>query len=235
MWFHLPNPILAANLGSWMFVAVIVMMFIGWIMNLVNKQNRPAQAARGRRRQPPRRGEGRLQSEIDSFLEEVGGRRPQRETEEVPIEIVEEEERRPPRRPPRRRPKSRPPARPPRPSQEAAASTASPTERLSERHLKSTIGSTKLGEGLRSHLQQYMADDHVDAQVAKDLSHRVGSEWAAHPEREARGGGNIEFASPHAREAALAANQIASLLRNPAGVRQAILVSEILSPPKSRR
>ncbi|MCH7870604.1 MAG: hypothetical protein IID33_02785 [Planctomycetes bacterium] len=94
MWFPWPDPILAAN--GWLSTVILIVMFLGWIMNLLSKQNKPAPPALGRRRQPPRRGgDDQLQSEIDSFLQEVGGEQPRERVDEVAIEIVADEERRP--------------------------------------------------------------------------------------------------------------------------------------------
>ena len=231
MWFPWPDAILAA--AGWVSVVFLVVMLLGAIMNLISKQNKPAPAARGRRRQPPRRdGDDQLQSEIDSFLQEVGGGRPRERVDEVAIEIVPDEERSVRRRHrPRPRPQSRPPQQPSAPVER---------EELSERHLTSSIRTRTIGRGLREHVAEYMADDHIDERVEQDMDHSVGSDWATHGELVATGAGDVEFApppggAPPGGAALVTTDEIVNLLRNPATIRQAILVSEILSPPKFRR
>ena len=235
MWFPLPDPILAD--GGWVSVVFLVVMFLGWIMNLLSKQKKLPLPVRGRRRQPLRRaGDDQLQSEIDNFLQEVGGGRPRERVEEVAIEIVADEDRSPRRkRRPQQRPQSLPSEQPPTPMKSTPVESKS--GRLSERHMKSSIGSQRLGSGLREHVADHMADDHIDDLVEQDLDHSVGSDWATHGERLGTGAGDVEFAQP-AGETTLAqvtSQEIVNLLRNPATIRQAIIISEILSPPKSRR
>jgi hypothetical protein len=224
-----PDPILAA--AGWISVVFLVVMLLGAIMNFINKQNKQA-PARGRRRQPPRRGgDDQLQSEIDSFLQEVGGGRPRERVDEVAIEIVPDEERSLRRRQ-RPRPQSRPAQQPSAPVE---------PEQLSERHLTSSIRTRTIGRGLREHVAEYMADDHIDERVEQDMDHSVGSDWATHGEHVATGAGDVEFAPPPAGgtspygAAPVTTHEIVNLLRNPATIRQAILVSEILSRPKSQR
>ena len=114
-------------------VAMIVMMFIGWIMNLLSKKNQPAPARRARQREPAGPREDPLQSEIDDFLAEVGGGRRPSPAEPVLIEVVPEES--------RRRPQNRPRPKQSRPVEQ-------PAQMLSERHLESYVGSTtELGGG----------------------------------------------------------------------------------------
>ncbi|MBT6154825.1 MAG: hypothetical protein HOL01_02115 [Planctomycetaceae bacterium] len=228
MWFQIPEPILAADIGGLGCVAVIVMMFVGWIMNLVNKnKERPAQAARRQARRPPREGGERLHSEIDNFLQEVGGGRRQadvklEEFDDLEIELVPEEEQ--VRKPRRRRPQSQSPRRKSQPAEQVKTP-------LSERHLETTAGSSDLGGGLREHQQEFLQQDHISDEVVGDLGRRTGG-GAARRKTARRPDVNPEAVRG---TAASMSGGIVEILRNPATVRQAILISEILSPPKSRR
>jgi|GEM_PF-1531727 hypothetical protein len=228
MWFQISDPVLAADIGGLGCVAVIVMMFVGWIMNLVNNnKNRPAQAARRQARRPPREGGERLQSEIDNFLQEVGGGHRQAEAEaeefdDLTIELVPEEEQ--VRRPRRKRQQSQPPRRKSQPVEQVKTP-------LSERHLAATAGSTDLGGGLREHQQDFLQHDHISKEVVGELGRRAGG-GAAQRKTARRSDVNEEAARG---TAASMSGGIVEMLQNPATVRQAILISEILSPPKSRR
>jgi len=228
MWFQIPDPVLAADIGGLGCVAVIVMMFVGWIMNLINNnKNRPAQAARRQAGRRPREGGERLQSEIDNFLQEVGGGRRQAEVEaeefdDLEIELVPEEEQ--VRRPRRRRQQSQPAKRKSRPAEQVKTP-------LSERHLETTAASTDLGGGLREHQQEFLQDDHISEEVVGGLGRRTGG-GAAQRKTARRRDVNPEAVRG---TAASMSSGIVDMLRNPATVRQAIVISEILSPPKSRR
>ena len=216
------QPVLAdVNFGGIVCTAAIVIMIVGWILNLINSnKNRPRQAARRAGQRRANAGEDRLQSEIDSFLQEVGGGGRRQEAEELEIEIVpDSEQRQRPRR--RRRPTSTPAARKSLPAQTP----------LSERHLESSLESSQLGSDLREHVSDYMGNDHIAQDVELDQNHTVASDWAS--------SGSAQQASaapaPSGHSSPLSGQNIVQLLRNPASVRQAILVSEVLSPPKSRR
>lgn len=215
------QPLLADGFSGFACVAVIVMMFVGWILNTINASKRQTPAAR-RRPRPARSGDDRLQSEIDSFLQEVGGgkRRPQpshaARDEDVELEIVDERES------PRRRPRRRPQSRPAKPERPAAADVSTP---LSERHLESAVSLQHLGGELQEHVDHYMQDHSSEAAPRSEL----GSDWTKLSDANA---GGQAGAQP---EGATLSGGIADLLRNPVTVQQAILVNEILSPPKSRR
>ena len=228
MWIQIPNPVLAADIGGLGCVAVIVMMFVGWIMNLINNnKNRPAQAARRQARRRPQEGGERLQSEIDNFLQEVGGGGDRRQVEaeefdDLEIELVPEDEQ---SRRPRRRRQQRQPAK--RKSQ-PVVQVHTP---LSERHLESTARSTNLGGGLREHQQEFLQDDHISKEVVDDLGRRTGGGAA---QRKTARRSDVKEEVVRGTAASMSGG-IVEMLRNPSTVRQAIVISEILSPLKSRR
>lgn len=183
-------------------IVILVISFLGWLVNLANERNKPAPRPRGPR---PQRGarDRRIQNEIDVFLQEVGGKRkPPEEVPEVPIEVVPEEELRRRERQQRRR----------RPVSTGAG-----------RDLRQPA-STRLGE-------------RIGEVVEADLPHlatNIGQPGA--PGGPA--GGLSVFAAPPAPLAPQVVSEnvarVKELLRDPQGVRQAVLVSEILGPPGGR-
>lgn len=83
--------------------------------------------------------------------------------------------------------------------------------------------SSNLGAGLREHVSTYMQSDRVDKEVRKDLQSQIAA--AVQADLGAR---------PASATAGIATppHPLLLLLRDPQGIRQAILVQEILKPPK---
>lgn len=232
-----PQPILALDVGTVFGVIFLVIAFLGWLINLLSNQNRPPPPVpRGGQGRPPRPRDDKLAGEIELFLREVAGqkeqkgRQPEQKPEDVPIEVVAEAK-------PRAR---RPVPRPPRPAQRAArpeiiepppSPPQQPARRrsgISERH---AIDTSEVGADITRHLTGYMEQGRLDRQVDVDLPHAVNQGVREHL--------GLFGADPFSEEAesnsSTAASTVAALLRNPAGVRQAILINEVLLPPKSRR
>ena len=210
----MPQPgyesLIAALDGSVIIYAIIVVIWIlSWIVKAIKGENAAGQAG-GQPRQPARPRNKRLSDEIDVFLKEVGGaRRPRRRRppppEEVPIEIVSDTE-----RPPQRR-------------------RVKPGEAISRRQ---GPGSQDLGAEVRGHVKEHMAAGRVEQEVARDLGRGVQSSVARHLGT-FRAGRSTESQRPAATSGTAA--QIVQMLRDRDGVRQAVLLSEILSQPKGLR
>lgn len=206
-------------------IIFLVIAFISWIINLVSKNNDEAKAGGGRapRPEPPR--DGRLQNEIDIFLQEVSGQKKgnARVEEDIPMEIVEVEE-----TPPRRRNvRQQPPRRPSR-RQEARETSASEHNRpgpgVAERQKP---GSANLGGGVRQHVSEHLSSGDVESHVEEHLAHDVDQSVQQHLGQFSVGE-SVDLGAP-------GTHPLVSLLRSPSGMRQAILMGEILSPPKSQR
>lgn len=238
----LPIALLAIDIQAVIFVLFLLFSFIGFISNLV-KGNAGNQQRQARGRQP-RRG-GQLQNEIDDFLKDVLGdqqpKRPQQrgavEVTDDDLEIVEESEfqrqqedrqrRERERREKERRnreirqqqereqrERQRRQQEADRRRREKKQSTASamfddeaqrPRKTLKDRHIESTV---------ESHVKTYMnhtvEQQHLERGTVAPLAEESGA----------------DASSPIARE-------LHALLKSPQGIRQAILVNEILSRPKS--
>lgn len=237
----LPHPVLAVDIGTLIGVIFVVIAILGWLINLIGAQNRPAPpVVRGGQRRPPRPRDDKLANEIELFLREVAGQKRQKPAhkphDEVPIEVVAEAERRPrpgvvrPRPPAAapRRPAQRP-ARPefvepaaPKPQQKPRAVPLGPQQREARK--------TGHGASLTEHLDEYMAADHLDKSVQDHLPHAVQQGVQQHL-------GMFSTAMPvnTGPAASQMAREITAMIRDPSGIRRAILINEILMPPKWRR
>ncbi|MEX0702271.1 MAG: hypothetical protein WD069_09265 [Planctomycetales bacterium] len=221
-------PLLAQIEGcSAVAVAFVVITIIGWILQLVSGAKRQEQQ-RARRPVQPRPRDDRLQSEIDLFLEEVGGRRrppePARRREPAGpaiLEVVPEERPRAEGRLPSAR--SRPAQ--PQPPQRTAAQRA----RIESRH----IDSSRLGGEVRAHLQESLEVSRVSAHVSQHLAPIVEKSDSEHLGMFTGGGGALGTAAT-TRSSGLT-HPVVALVRNPQGMRQAILLSEILGRPLAQR
>lgn len=118
------QPILsAAPLETIIGIAVFAVSIIAWIVNMVNEKNQ--QNPRGQAPKPrPRPHDDRFQNEIDMFLNEVQRKSKPEPDDEVPIEIVPDDELRGRTQP--------------RPAAAGFGSAEGPS--LRDRHLESTIG-----------------------------------------------------------------------------------------------
>ncbi|MCA9075531.1 MAG: hypothetical protein KDA93_10900 [Planctomycetaceae bacterium] len=233
------NPILALDLGSLFAIGFLLISFIGWIMNLINAQNPPPQPNRPARKPAPR--DRKVQNEIEEFLQEAMGRRaPKQQSDPIlgseDIEIIEPSPQR--RRTPKRKPLRQQPAS--RQQQPAAPPSSQPRKRkrpgegISLRHIQA---SEDLGAGVRSH-----ADEHMQARmsqrVEQDLPHLVNQGVSQHlgeftaDDRDTRAGVAPVVSS---RAAVKDATGLIASLRDPAGMRKAIILQEILSKPRALR
>lgn len=226
------QPILA-DAGTYITLIFVILGFLGWIMNLTSNKNAPPPAAPARPRQPmparPHNRDERIQSEIDIFLQEVGGRKPKARTEEPSTRGIEIEE--PPPRPARRpveRPVRRPAAEPVRPS---APSPAEAPPRPEHR-----VGSSDLGSTIREQVARHIDKTRVDQTTKQHLSNVVERAVEHHlgtlGQQEAA---QLAAAVEVATKAPEGVHPVIGLLRDPKGVRNAVLISEVLGPPRGRR
>ena len=206
-------------MGQLVVVAFIVISLISWVINQVNAQNRQPAQRRGGQGGGPRRANRGIQSEIDEFLREAAGRRKPaggRVLEADEIEIVEE-------RPAPRRPA---PARPSR--------QRKPVSGVSNRHLH---GQEQLGSSVRDHVRTHMdervgagAEDHLPHAVDELVSQHLGAFAADSASSSGRAAQSETRQRARVRAAA-----IRNAFRTPGGARNAVLMHEILSRPRSLR
>lgn len=235
------QPLLAFDIGSLFAVAFLLISFVGWIMNLINSQNPPPQPNRPARRQPPR--DGKVQSEIEEFLQQAMGRRGQKAQPSVDtagVEILEppQAQPQPQRRPPA--PRRSPPARPAASMADAAPAASSgppaprPGDGISSRHL---AGSSGLGAGVALHVQDHLtsrvrreAEDQRQRSVEQSITQHLG-EFRAGEADTRRDVAPVVRSQAAVRDPTGLINQ----LREPDGMRRAIILQEILNKPRSMR
>lgn len=225
----IPHAILAFD-PTVAIIAFAAISFVSWIINQVNQAKPPQGRARGQRPQrAPRPRNDRVQQEIDQFLQEATGRRQKKQEvlSSDEIEIVDRP--RAARRPP---PKRRPP---PRPAPQAAKPKPSrPGQNIASRHL---AGQEQLGAGVSQHIESHMAP-RVSTQAAQHLPHSVDASVSEHlgafTADDLTATGTKGQAATTSNQQTAASMLLASL-RQPGGVRNAIIMQEILRPPKSLR
>ncbi|MDA1016225.1 MAG: hypothetical protein O3A00_17435 [Planctomycetota bacterium] len=215
--------VLAIDAGAIGTVVMVVIAIISWIANLSSANANKEAPARSPRRRPVQdesdEGERkRLQQARREHAQREQARRMEELTMDDEIVVVSESGRRQPRRrrPPTRQNRAvnqRQPQQQPRPTRpgDSLANRADPL-------------SSNLGVGLQQHVAEYM-DEHIRGK-AKASGSSVDASVRQHfaDRLEASTLGTVEDRGP-----------FGNLLRDPARIREAIILNEILSPPKSLR
>ncbi len=212
-------------MGDAKLIFIVIFMVIALIRAIRNSaQERPqgqqadAEAAAKRRR---------VQSDIDAFLTEVGASPAPKQTTEPPTPAPQRA-RRQESAAKRRQAGNR--RRPPRPQerqrQQATARQPKDSPPITER---------ALGSGISEHVDQYIAqhvaehvdsnvDDHLEVDIAHSVSSHLGDRSAELPSL-TQAGVDVPTTAENFRQ----------LLRSRQGVRQAILLNEILTRPRALR
>lgn len=202
-------------------IVFLLIAFFSMIQSLTKgakeKEQKAQQAARRPAADPARR--QRVQSEIESFLSEVTGKRP------VSADTAEAEAR-------ERRRKA---AEAKRLRQEEAKRKQAETERrrqVKEARRQSAAAQDRLNHlksGVSDHVAAYLDDDvreHVDSSIISSVNSHLGDRDLEMP------AGLIGGVSDGRNRAA---ESVRALLTDPSGIRNAILINEILSRPRSLR
>ena len=229
-------------------IAVLVIAFIGWLVQMAG-QNKGPQPPLNRPRpgvppanRPDVRRDKSLQSEIDAFLRDVGSsRKPPQKEEDDAIEILDDDVEVIATREPltsRGKQISSAPSIAtvtevrPQPTGSPSAWDLEQQRRrerfvstIAERHLEST----PLGAEMRQHVEQYMAESnrlrHEKEQIERSLAD-------ANAQLRAMRAANSP-ASGHSR--ATGPSAVVALLKDKRSVKDAIIINEILSKPRALR
>jgi hypothetical protein len=195
----------AVDVGQIIGLCVLVVSVLSWFVNVI-QGNTPDGAPRQPKAKPGAQ-TGRV--EIEHLLQELAGdkSKPKRERER------REQPPRPARSPSERGQKKVKSA-PQRPGGPPPYVPTRPTPRVSETHLPSS----NPGAAIRAH----QIGSRVDVAVSKDLTATVQHDL----------GNRISAALPPERPKV---HPLINLLREPAGIRQAILMNEILQRPRASR
>ena len=203
------------NGGDIRLIFILVFVVIGIIRAIIkaangeNKVNQNPQMNPGRSRQ--------VQSEIDDFLSEVGAAPHQKQP------AARRRQRPQKQRPQQRRPQKE--QRPQRQKPKPAAARQQPSGSLRDRHLKSSV-SDHVTEYISDHVEEHIdseVDDWVEVDIVENVEDNLGDRREEMPALTR----NPVKVTP--------ANSILDVLRSPEGVRQAILVNEVLSRPRALR
>ncbi|MBA3313565.1 MAG: hypothetical protein M3552_02400 [Planctomycetota bacterium] len=245
-------PVIPADaIGNAISIAVLVIAFIGWLVQMAGQAkapqpqpNRPRPAGPQPNRPDIKRDKG-LQSEIDAFLREVGAtRKPEPKEEDDAIEILEDDELPQERKQFAGRTESAFSPVPGAPVVAVATDTVdTPSswdrehqrrrERListvAERHLEST----PLGAEMRKHVDQYMAESlqlrREKEQVERNLA-EANAQIRAMRANTAANAGKSAVAGRASGKASIVA-----LLKDGRTVKDAIVINEILAKPRGMR
>ncbi len=216
-------PVLAAG-ESWLSILFVVIAFISWLWNVFNGNQKPVgggvqpQAAGGKRVDKD------LQAEINRFLKNVMGQK-EGQADELEVLVAEEGA---------QKPRSRGKNRSKRPAESAAnkSSAASsggprPGGRISDRK---GLGSATLGSGVRQHVADHMQEGRIVQQAKSHLAHgvaeKVQQDLGAFTAVDAP-----TAASATAARAKFTVTEVARLMRDPAGIKQAFVLNLILNRP----
>jgi len=211
---------LLADIGDFVPLLIGAIAFIGWIANKMKEA--AGGPAAGAEAVPGKQEGGRVQAEIDRFLQEVrgaGGQPPAAnvveadDAFETPAQPVRQQ---------RRQAQSPPPPKP--------APTEKP-RRLVDRH---AIGQRHIDSQVDDLVAEHLPSQRMGNLVEQDLGRGVDQSVASH--LGSASGTQVETAAVWEDGVnALSAEYLAGLLSRPEGMRQAVLVHEILSRPKGRR
>ncbi|MEZ5940122.1 MAG: hypothetical protein R3C18_01940 [Planctomycetaceae bacterium] len=201
---------------------LVVVSIIGWVIKLT-RQSEMNQRRHDRRRRGRR-------NEVDDFMDETGRGRSDRSelVDADDIEVVSEPRRRAPRRTPRSRDEvwreqsGRSQQQPPKPAPRRPVPQPPKRESLADRHMTSSVGE-HVREAMAPHLGSRVSGDlphAIDAAVSRDLGTSVSGQRAR---RETTG------------RPLTPADTVRALLKSRKGVRQAIMINEVLSPPLGLR
>lgn len=215
--------LLAVGLEEVIGLIVVVLTILGSLINFLSGKNLPQQPRPQQRRPPqqPVRGD-KISNEIEVFLQEVTGRKPpQRPAERpVPRQATPPEQPAAQRRVIAPRPVAPPPSAPERKVLQPATQTSATP--LSER---AAPGSQDLGSSVRTHINEYMDPKRLEKQVAADMRDTVAATVQAHL---GQFSGEKLTGVRKENQRVQQTHPIVALLRNPDGVRQAILIKEVL-------
>jgi hypothetical protein len=238
--------LLAAQNGNWLVTRFLIFVGVTLLLTILRKvaENREktirANTASKTSPAPPPKKDNPFRNEIEAFLEEVGKRRATGERPGRPSgdrgmnEVVLAKTPPTPKIDSRKPVTLRPAAATDRAKSEsiktvlvAAGPPARPGDDIAGRKAP---GSENLGKQIRSHLAEYLDSSRMAAQTQSDLGNAVERTVRQHL------GETVSVADKEQSQSSPAeASAILPLLRNASSVRTAIVINEILGPPKGLR
>jgi len=210
-------PLLAADVGNYIGLAILVITVLGWIVNAIKGNDADGKPLPQRNK--PKRD---LRSELEVFLEEL--QQPQKPQEPAPQpERPIAPQKQQAQRQANPRQQSHKPRPPKAPKPQPTASKPAPKPQ------KSKNLAAKSGQSLRDHVSSFVSDNRVSAEDQQRMAHRVDQAV-----QQDLSGGTVAPVEP-AEVRRTTPHPFLVMLARPEGMRQAILMNEILQRPKSLR
>ena len=207
----LPNLVAAVEVGQIIGLVVLVISVLSWLVNVI-KGNTPDGVPRAKQQVSDR-------SAIDELLAQLQSGKPVPRQDQQPTAARDEMANRKPQFE-AKRPLERPAKKLPAIARQSSVPQGLP--RVADTHLPES----KLGDSLR----RSSFGNRVEAVVQRDITDAVRQDISVAVEHDL--GNRIMAAGPAAEKRP---HPLVSILRNPDGVRQAILLNEILQRPRSVR
>ncbi|HET6323052.1 MAG TPA: hypothetical protein VFG04_00015 [Planctomycetaceae bacterium] len=244
------NSLLAAQNGNWNWILgakVLIFVVASLVLSIMrkvaeNREKKTRTNTAGKVPPAPAKKDNPFRNEIEAFLEEVGKRRTvggpggRPAGDRVANDALLAKTVAPPRiEPPRKPVMLRPVAsteRKPEPAKAVAVAPAPATRPGDELASRKAPGSDDLGKQIRTHLSQYLDPSRMTTQAQSDLGNAVERNVRQHL------GNTVTVGTADQEQAAQPpspASAIVPLLRNVSSVRSAIVINEILGPPKGLR
>lgn len=228
--------VLGAAEGGIVFAIVMIISVISWLVNLIKESQ--AKSKPTKRTRPVDQGP----SELEIFMQQVSGKAPPekpRPVQERPSQQRPNQQRPNQKRPGQQRPGQQKPGRSaadnkggkPRGQQQPQPETSRPlvADRPGARLAQTHLASAGLGDNIRNHVSSNMDARSVENQVKQDVDNAVQRDISDSVQR------NIGVDGTFANVQRQTVHPLILALRNPDGVRQALLMSEILKRPRSIR
>ncbi|HIE97292.1 MAG TPA: hypothetical protein EYG03_22170 [Planctomycetes bacterium] len=211
---------------KWVVIAIII--FLRIIFSISKAANEKGQKQQQRVQADPGRKQ-RVQSEIEAFLSEVSGNKQPRKSDSGDAQL---EQRR--RQQQQRKAEAKRRQREEQQRQKQKAEKRRRVEPQASTSKSRRKGERKVGSGVATHVDKYISqhvsehinhdvDEYVDATIVDSVEDHLGSRSLEMP------------TMATSKKSSAAATSIAKMLRNPQGVRNAIIVNEILSRPRALR
>jgi hypothetical protein len=200
--------VLAAAEGGIVTVIFVVVAIISWIINI----------SKGAQQQQAKRKESsQATQDLEKFIRGLSG-----QSSPEPEKKRQPKQQKPPKKP--QAAKQKPPAQRSPIQRPVERPADRPGTKLAQTHLAPMAG----GDSVRSHVASHMEPRNVDAQVRQDVDRTVQRDIAEAVRQDIGVDGTSIV---NQREE----HPLIQVLRNPQGVRQAIIMAEILNRPKPLR
>lgn len=218
------SPLVAFDADSLIGLAFVIFWVLAWVFKLATGQAQKGPPVPNRPRPPARPRDEKLQEEIDIFIQEVGPKKGTRRAPPTPARTGI------PTQPSGPAARTKQPTQLPAAGKKPAPRRARPGEEIATRHMPDT--ETDMGSGVKRHLAQHMAE-RVTQEAAAYLKPQLDQSVAEHlgqgsPPTPQQATVAVEATT---RETVRTGGRFGELLRNPAHIRQAMVVSLILAPP----